>query len=161
MFYLILIAGIFSFALISKADEGIPVKNLDELFQSAANRYSLADWKILKAIAIIESSLGQNKLVKQGLVSSDGKSYGLMQVTLYTAKSLAGRVVTPEELNNNEISVDLAAKLFSELEDQFPDDLQSQVRAYNGGPKLALGAATLPYWKKFQVAYQSIGGQLV
>jgi len=127
------------------------------LFQRFGSQYGVP-WRWLKAICLVESSNGQNSRVARGLTdpsdvdgskSTDGLSWGLMQVTLATAKGLTGRVVTAEELNNPDTSVQLAAQLLRQLIDRFGiDDPESVFRAYNGGPNF--GVATYAYWVKIQ-----------
>lgn len=131
----------------------------DSLFQKYGAIYQVP-WRWLKAICIVESDLGRDKRVKIGLQnpfdyegskSSDGLSWGIMQVTLKTAKALAGESVSIADLNNPEVSVKLAAQLMRENINRFGIEArESIVRAYNGGPKF--GAATLPYLAKFEAA---------
>lgn len=104
----------------------------DVLFQKHAVRYGI-DWKMLKAIALKESSLGTDPRVAGGRPSRDGKSWGLMQVTLPTATWLAGRQVTPQDLNDPDFSVALAAKYLRMLEVQFNSDERKVVMSYNQG----------------------------
>ena len=89
--------------------------------------------------------------------SSDGKSWGLMQVTLATARQFES-AVTPVALNNPEVSVRLAAKYIAWVKRNYSPDLEFVVRAYNGGPawqKTVLGPAwTLAYWNKFKINYE-------
>lgn len=134
----------------------------DNLFKKYAVQFKVP-WRWLKAIAIVESSLGDAASVKRGLenpndvqgsTSGDGKSWGLMQVTLPTAKGLEGRTVGVAELNNPDFSVYLAAKLVRQLINTFGLDKEKVSRAYNGGPKY--GALTLPYWAKFQTALATV-----
>lgn len=135
----------------------------DYLFKKYGAQFGVP-WRWLKAICMAESSLGQNRRVLAGLAdpndiagstSTDGKSWGLMQVTLPTAKGLEGRTVSVAELNNPDFSVYLAAKLVRELINRFGlADRESVIRAYNGGPKF--GALTLPYWTKFLVNIQTV-----
>lgn len=127
----------------------------DGLFQKYGSQYQVP-WRWLKAICMNESSLGQAKSVLVGLKtptdadgskSSDGLSWGLMQVTLATANGLAGPV-TPAYLNDPDNSVNLGARLVKQLIDRFGiSDRQSVIRAYNGGPHF--GVATLPYYTRF------------
>jgi len=128
----------------------------DDLFKSSAAKYGI-DWKWLKAHAIVESSLGQNPKVLAGTTSSDGKSWGLMQVTLATANDLRPNT-TADDLNNPEISVDLAAKLISQLRARFPNDLRKMVISYNQGPgNTAKGNDfTGNYWQKWSDALELI-----
>ncbi len=150
----------------------------DHLFKTYGAKYNV-DWKILKAIAMTESSLGTNKSVALGLAnpknvagsaSSDGKSYGLMQVTLRTAKDL-DLLVTPEKLNNAEYSVDLAAKYVSQLKKIFrtPDVryLEWVIKSYNSGTnnvkkemKGEIQGFANEYWRRFKNNYDVITAYL-
>ncbi len=127
------------------------------------------NWMWLKAIAINESSLGTNKSVACGIAnplnaagsaSHDGKSWGLMQITLTTAKWL-DLLATPEKLNNPEYSVELASQFVSQLGKHFDPKsyrfMEWVVKAYNQGAgntkKEIEGKITgyaEDYWKKFQ-----------
>lgn len=109
--------------LIMKQNElkSIVVNNLrttyDSLFQKYGNLYGV-DWKLLKAICYVESTLGLNRRVKRGLEvptdiegskSTDGKSWGLMQLRPETARQfdpLANEI----KLNNAEYSINIAAQ---------------------------------------------------
>ncbi len=123
----------------------------DPIFKKYSARYSVP-WRWLKAIALNESSLGTNPRVLAGLVSSDGLSWGLMQVTLTTAKDLYKREVSAEELKNDEISVDLAAKYLQRLMRYFPGDTRKIIMSYNQGEGNTMKGKeyALPYWEKFQ-----------
>ena len=116
----------------------------DSLFQKYGAKHSV-DWKILKRIAVIESNLGRAKSVAHGLKnpndveaskSSDGKSWGIMQVTLKTAQWLDPQA-TVAKLNNPEYSIDLAAKYLKFLFDFFPQvdsrRIEWVVKSYNQG----------------------------
>lgn len=128
----------------------------DSLFQSYGRQYRVP-WRWMKAIAMNESNLGQERSVAAGIsnpsdvdasVSSDGLSWGLMQVTLTTARALEGDLIQAPYLNVPDNSVRLAAKLLQQLITRFGiDDRQSVIRAYNGGPRF--GATTLPYYTRF------------
>lgn len=138
----------------------------DSYFKTYGGDYGVP-WRWLKAICTIESSLGSNPSVASGIanpsdtddsVSSDGKSWGLMQLTLATANGLEGPGLTPIDLNNPNISVRLSAKLVAQLISTFGiDDRESVIRAYNGGPNF--GDATVPYYTKFVGALTNILAQ--
>ena len=100
MIYLILIGAIIAMGSQSdKIQETIEEKldswtEYDSLFKKYGAEYNI-DWRWLKAICLNESNLGKAKSVMIGLEnprdienskSSDGKSWGLMQVTVPTAK---------------------------------------------------------------------------
>lgn len=150
-------------------EEKMPSWNrFDELFKKYAAQNSIP-WTWLKAIALNESSLGDNKSVKRGIEnpkdiegskSTDGKSWGLMQVTLTTARDMDPSA-TAEKLNNPEYSVKLAAQylkklssLFSKLESRYTEWV---IKSYNQGPgnsrKERDGTSqgfAAEYWARFQ-----------
>lgn len=103
----------------------------DSLFRDASLRYGVP-FKYLKGIAMIESSLGLDPRVKSGGVSSDGKSWGLMQFTLPTAQDFDSGA-TPQKLNNDVYSVDLAGQFLKSLMKQFPNDERKVIMSYNQG----------------------------
>lgn len=135
------------------------------------------DWRVLKAIALNESSLGRDKSVMRGIEapsdiegskSSDGKSWGLMQVTLTTARGLDA-TATQEKLNNPEYSIKLAAKYVGELQKKFSMiDLRWQewvIKSYNQGPGNTMKEKTKQisrgyadeYWNRFQRNFEKAG----
>lgn len=140
----------------------------DSLFKKYGPIYGV-DWTYLKAIALNESDLGRAASVARGLEvptdiegskSSDGKSWGLMQVTLKTAKYLDPNA-SEIKLNEPSYSVNLAAKLFSQNMTQFSryEDrwLEWVVKSYNQGAgntkKERLGQIegyAEEYWARFQ-----------
>jgi soluble lytic murein transglycosylase-like protein len=117
----------------------------DALFQKWGSVYGVK-WTWLKAIAMNESSLGQAVSVSEGLrnpsnvegsKSTDGKSWGLMQVTLSTAKTL-DPLATPQKLNDPNYSIKLAAEYVSKLQKMFPivETRWNEwvIKSYNQGP---------------------------
>lgn len=153
----------------------------DHLFVKYGAQYQVP-WTHLKAIALNESSLGMAKSVARGLVapsdvegskSSDGKSWGLMQLTLPTAQGF-DRSATPEKLNNPEYSVKLAAQLLAQLRDTFSmfdgRYLEWVIKSYNQGPyhtkNEMKGQISNPswhlhveeYWNRFQRNLKKVGG---
>jgi len=140
----------------------------DGLFKFCGSQHGI-DWKVLKAIAMNESSLGTNKAVAIGLadpknvmgsVSQDGKSWGLTQMTIKTAKDY-DMLVTPEKLNMPSYCVDLTARHLSRIMKAFNStDLrftEYYVRAYNCGVqglRNELQGKSLDrsseYWRRFQ-----------
>lgn len=150
--------------------------NYDNLFKYNAEKYGL-DWLLLKRIAIIESNLGRAKSVAHGLrypndiessKSSDGKSWGLMQVTLTTAQWLDPNA-TVAKLNNPEYSVDLAARYLKYLFNYFPKSdarlVEWVVKSYNQGQgnsaKERDGSGqgyAHGYWAKYQKLTSEVQG---
>lgn len=144
----------------------------DALFKRYAQIYGVEDWRYLKAIAMNESSLGKAKSVARGLEapwdiegskSYDGKSWGLMQVTLTTGKWL-DPMCTEEKLNNPDYSVKLAADLFARNQKTFnryePRWLEWVVKSYNQGAgntkkEMAGGPGYAnEYWARFERNYE-------
>lgn len=154
------------------------VNQFDTLFKKYAGVYKL-NWLWLKAIAMNESDLGRAPSVMRGLKnpkdienskSSDGKSWGLMQVTLTTAKSM-DPTATPEKLNNPEYSINLGAKYLDEVSKfytQFDQRfLEWVVKSYNQGPgntrREMIGQSkgfANEYWERFKRNFKKLGGEL-
>ncbi len=112
--------------MISDAVSGLPT-TYDHLFKQYGSQYKV-DWKMLKRICMIESSLGRAKSVAHGLKnptdvegskSYDGKSWGIMQVTLTTARDF-DPTATEEKLNNPAYSVEIACKYLAWVQGRFP-----------------------------------------
>jgi membrane-bound lytic murein transglycosylase MltF len=146
----------------------------DKLFQYYAAKYGL-NWLMLKRIAMIESKIGTHSSVLEGIKnpsnvegskSYDGKSWGIMQVTLTTAKWLDASA-TVEKLNNPEYSISLAAKYLDFLQKYFPttDPRYAEwvVKSYNQGQgntaKERAGSSTgfaHDYWAKYKKYSETI-----
>lgn len=105
----------------------------DSLFLKWGKTYGVPpSW--LKAIAMNESQLGQDERVKNGQVSTDGKSWGLMQVTLRTAQLDLDPAATPAKLNDPAYSIRLASIYLSRLYKTFRGDQRKVIMSYNQGP---------------------------
>jgi hypothetical protein len=134
-----------------------PTTFWDEEFKRAGIRYGVK-WQWLKAIAQNESSLGRHPSVARGLAepqniedskSEDGKSWGLMQITLPDSRvrdhwstwsdDLKRRALglKASRLNDPLFSIDLAAKIVSVAQTKFPlvDPRYNEwvVKSYNQG----------------------------
>lgn len=169
IFSVVIVLAIFLF---SENSEGKPVitssNDFDNLFKKYAEKYNL-DWRMLKAIAMIESSLGRAPSVAHGLKnptdienskSSDGKSWGLMQVTLPTARDFDSNA-TSERLNNPEYSINLASQYLRTLFSIFKNDqkqIEKVIKSYNQGQGNTLNGKTYAdsYWIKYQTAYKAL-----
>lgn len=134
-----LVLGLIAFGLVAaslsaKGSETKPVaisdwNKYDSLFKKYAVSYP---WQWLKAIALNESDLGRNALVKAGKVSSDGKSWGLMQLTMPTARDF-DKNATIDKLNNAEYSIDLASQYIYFLYRKYGGDERKIIMSYNQG----------------------------
>lgn len=143
-----------------------PWNRYDGNFKFYAMQYSL-DWRWLKAIAIIESSLGRDERVAWGIKnpkdiekskSSDGKSWGLMQLTLQTARDFEPNT-TIEDLNNPDTSVRLAAKFLAWIRDNNLNwDDRKIIMSYNQGVGNTKKGKTYAqgYWEKFVSALKTV-----
>lgn len=133
----------------------------DAEIRAASRRHSVP-WRWIKAIMWNESSLGNAPSVARGLASpndaeasksGDGKSWGLMQVTLTTARELRPEATTAL-LNDPAFSIDVGARYLAKMLTRFKGDRDKAVRAYNGGPgyaSTAIGpAATALYLERFK-----------
>lgn len=168
MIFPIAIAFFLLIVLQSSESETMTQNNFDDLFKKYAAKYGL-DWKMLKAIAIIESSLGRASSVAYGLKnpsdtekskSTDGLSWGLMQVTLTTARDYDSNA-TAQRLNNPEYSVDLASRHLKMLINLFKNDanqIEKVVKSYNQGQGATMKNKPYAdgYWIKYQNAYKTI-----
>lgn len=118
--------------------------DFDALFKKYAAQFGV-DWLVLKAICMNESSLGTHPSVVEGMrnpsniqgsKSLDGKSWGIMQLTLPTARDF-DKSATEEKLNNPEYSVRLAAQFVAWLSLRFsatdPRRTEWIVKSYNQG----------------------------
>lgn len=137
----------------------------DTLFRKAALKYSIPDWRIIKAFAWNESSIGRAKSVltgirnpsdRDGSASEDGLSWGIMQTTEATANWLRPGT-SFRELNIPEVSIDVGAKYIAWLLKRYDGDLESAVQAYNEGPgNFENGKTVDEYLKRFQSHYSLI-----
>lgn len=111
-------------------------------FDPLFKKYSISSGvpaEIFKAIALIESDLGQDGRVKRGETSQDGKSWGLMQIAPRIGSpkeiELKGVNTTPEMLNDPETSVRLASILLGYLWQKYSGNEEKVVKAYNQGER--------------------------
>lgn len=121
-------------------NEEVNNTNYDELFKKYAAKYGL-DWKLLKRISWIESRIGEDKRVKAGIrnpadiessKSRDGKSWGLMQTTIPTARDY-DPTATAQKLNNPEFSISMGAAHINFLVKKYFKNERDIVMAYNQG----------------------------
>lgn len=167
-----------------KADSSSSVSlwnQFDDSFKKNASAFGL-DWKILKAIAMNEAGLGvhpkgiepsvriglESPQNIEGSKSSDGKSWGLMQMTVSTAKDYDS-TATPEKLNNPDYTIKLSSQLLAWLFVQFkssdPRQLEWVIKSYNQGRGntskemrgVSPGYAGI-YWERFQRNYNKLLG---
>lgn len=139
----------------------------DNLYKKYANMYGIP-WQWVKAVALNESSNGQVASVKRGIenpddvdgsASQDKKSWGIMQVTLTTARDM-DPTATVQKLNNPEYSISLGAKYIAKMLVRFPKSdpryAEWTIKSYNQGPgntdKERTGKAGFAneYWERFQ-----------
>lgn len=146
--------------------------NLDALFKKYAAQYGL-DWLMLKAICANESSLGTHPSVVIGLnypydieasKSSDGKSWGIMQVTIPTAQDF-DKTASALKLNDPEYSVRIAAQFIAWLSLRYkttdPRRNEWIVKSYNQGAGNTakeingkISGYAGEYWTRYQRNYK-------
>jgi len=137
-----------------------PFFKYDGLIRKYSAQYNVP-WRWIKAVMMNESSLGQAPSVARGLASpqdieasksSDGKSWGLMQLTLPTAREFAP-LLTAAGLNSPEISVKVGSQYLAKLMKMKGGDREATIRSYNGGPgylNTAAGKRDTPvYYQRF------------
>lgn len=159
--------GILGLGAFAMKNDKTPSANLDpyyrwdDLIKKYSSKYNVP-WRWMKAIMMNESNLGRAPSVARGLKnpldieaskSSDGKSWGLMQLTLPTARQFES-TVTESALNDPEISVRLGAKYLNYLiKLKTIRNREAVIRSYNGGPgylQTVAGVRDTPkYYSKF------------
>lgn len=153
----------------------VTATTFDHLFKAEAAANGI-NWKMLKAIAMNESSLGKHPSVARGLAfpsdvngskSDDGLSWGLMQVTLATGGDFDPSI-TPAKLNDPAYSVKIAARYVAWTVKQWKDDPQTEwiVKSYNqgvGNTRKERAGVILPrkkevqeYWERYLRNYEKI-----
>lgn len=147
------------------ATDAVPSR-FDGFFQSYGTKYGV-NWEWLKAICMNESSLGENPLVIAGQVSTDGKSYGIMQLTIATANDYES--VGADELNDPETAVRIASRLMRDIQNHFDasDARYNEwcIKSYNQGrgntDKEIAGTSpgyAAEYWTRWQRNYAKLTG---
>jgi soluble lytic murein transglycosylase-like protein len=124
------------------------VKELRPLITIAANRHGL-DPDLVAAVVEAESSGNPT-------AASRAQAYGLMQVRVPTARDMARRDVTVEELFDPILNLDLGCRYLSLMRARYGGDLRLALMAYNAGPgKVDAWLATEPDPARvlFHVAY--------
>lgn len=178
MITFLVLAGLY---LATKKDGSTEIGGTDYfyMFDGLLKKYAAAygvDFKLMKAIMMNESGInpegGIAKSVLEGLLnpsniegskSSDGKSWGLMQMTLQTARDYDS-TATSEKLNNPEYSIKLSAQYIAWVTLRFkssePRYTEWVVKSYNQGVGNSLkekaGTSTgfaQSYWERFQRNY--------
>lgn len=152
----------------------------DSLFIKWSSFFGI-EWKYLKAIAIVESTLGKNR---QGY---DGKSTGLMHLIETTANDLTKELksnygidllqqfkVNKIDLNvlrnGDEISIILASLYLKKSKIMFPGNTEAQIKSYNmgwGNTKKWLNGGkdystiTSDYFNKWTKAFTEVNENLI
>ncbi len=107
-------------------------RQYDAHFQLNGARFGVP-WTYLKAIAIVESSLGK---YRDGY---DGKSAGLMHLVPATANDMAVALGLAPNLTmsliraDDELSIKLAAQYLKKSQDRYPGNVEAQIKSYNMG----------------------------
>jgi len=102
------------------------VEEMLDLVRLTAVRYDL-DADVVAAVVQAESS-GNPSAV------SRAQAYGLMQVRIPTARDMAGRDVTVDELFDPVVNLDLGCRYLRRMLDRYKGDWRLALMAYNAGP---------------------------
>lgn len=109
----------------------------DEIYQKWAAIREI-DWKLLKAISMVESSENPNA------IGDDGRSIGLMQVSLVVGGSYG---MNNEDLLNPDLNIQVGSGFLKEMIDKYGFD--GGVQAYNlGETKFRKGITSPVYLEK-------------
>ena len=92
----------------------------------AAKRHDL-DPDLVAAIVEAESSGNPT-------AASRAQAYGLMQVRVPTARDMAGRDVTVDELFDPVFNLEVGCRYFRLMRDRYKGDVRLALMAYNAGP---------------------------
>ena len=98
-----------------------------EEFARAGQRYGLDP--------LLLASLSRRESLFEERARSPVGAFGLMQLMPATAKELAGRPVTTDELAVAQTNVDLGSRYLAQLLKKYNGRLIPALAAYNGGPK--------------------------
>ena len=155
-----------------KEDEDLVESDEFTKWDALFKKYGLlngVDWTMMKAIAMNESSLGQYPTVARGLASpddvegsksQDGLSWGIMQMTVTTAKDY-DNLATAQKLNHADYSVRLASLFLSSLLRTWKDagerKIEWIVKSYNQGAgntrkesRGEIDGYAEVYWERYQ-----------
>lgn len=121
----VLVIIIFGVSKVVGSNEKL-TRQYDALFLKYATKYGL-DAKMLKAIALNESTLGKNKGYEP-----IGGTTGLMQIKLSTARDFF-KNLTAIELESDEKQIETASAFLASLKKQFNGDERKYVMSYNQG----------------------------
>lgn len=151
-------------SMITKEQYGENFTKWDQKFKAHSVEGKIP-WQWMKSICMVESALGTNPRVAIGLSnpedvdgsrSEDGKSWGLMQMTLPAARDF-DPLVTPQKLNFPDYSIMLSSMLLRRLNRIFGGIEEWVVKAYNQGAgatrlekERGVGGNADDYWKKYQ-----------
>lgn len=144
--------GVMDFVNETIGSNGKLTRQYDALFLKYATKYKL-DPKMLKAIALNESSLGKNKGYEP-----KGGTNGLFQIKLSTARDFI-KDLLPHQLETDEKQVETAALYLSSLSRMFKGDEKKIVMSYNQGQGATLKGKTYAegYYQKYLKHKELIG----
>lgn len=137
----ILIAMFGGYTVMNSSIKRISLENkeyftkYDDIFKLYAGS---VPWRWVKAIAIKESDNGQDPLVKAGKVSSDGLSYGIMQIAELKGSAVEISIKGnggPALNNDPNYSIQKGAELLNYLFMKYNGDMNKVFLAYNQGER--------------------------
>lgn len=102
------------------------IEDMEPLIVTAAGLHRLDPDLVA---AIVEAESGGNPSAV-----SRAQAYGLMQVRVPTARDMARRDVTVEELFDPVVNLDLGCRYLRRMLDRYGGDLRLALMAYNAGP---------------------------
>jgi len=114
-----------SIAILVIAHQRAMEEVLDEVRRAAARHNLDADL----VAAVVEAESGGNPTAV-----SRAHAYGLMQVRIPTARDMAGRDVTIEELFDPAKNLDLGCRYLKRMLGRYKGDVRLALMAYNAGP---------------------------
>ena len=119
----------------------------DEIYKRWADLRDL-DWRLLKAVAIVESSENAN------VTGDEGRSHGLMQISSLVGSSFGLMV---EDLYEPNLNVQAGSGFLKEMIDKY--GLEGGIQAYNlGETKFRQGLTSPTYLSKVINEYERLKG---
>jgi len=125
--------------------------DFDDIIDRYAQQFGL-DALLIRAVIMQESSW------RPDVMGYDGKSIGLMQITLPLAQDYFGRTVTFEDIADPDINIHIGAWYLAKLMRRYGGDLNKVLDGYNEGPGNVDRGKDISYSDSVLAYYRAYGG---
>ena len=127
------------------------VSDYDELINNYAAHFGL-DPLLIRAVIMQESSW------RPDVMGYDGRSVGLMQITLPLAQDYFGHAVTFDDIAEPDINIHIGAWYLAKLMRRYNGDLNKALDGYNEGPGNVDKGRDISYSDSVLAYYRAYGG---